>query len=44
MAESAVNDRKIEANPNATAKEVYQFGGKLMDEFGLSNLPMFPYR
>jgi hypothetical protein len=34
----------IEANPNATAKEVYQFGGKLMDQFGLSNLPIVPYR
>ncbi len=34
----------IEANPNATAKDVYQFGGMLMDEFGLSKLPIVPYR
>jgi hypothetical protein len=34
----------IEANPNASAKEIYQFGGRLMDEYGLSGLPMVPYR
>ena len=34
----------IETNPNATAREVYQFGGTLMDDFGLSNLPVVPYR
>ncbi len=33
----------IEANPNATAKDIYQFGGKLMDEFGLSHIPIQPY-
>ncbi|MCG8333087.1 MAG: DUF2380 domain-containing protein [Proteobacteria bacterium] len=36
--------RWIDANPNASTKEVYQFGGKLMDEFGVNNLPMVPYR
>jgi len=34
----------IEANQNATAKEIYQFGGRLMDEYGLSSLPIVPYR
>nr|HMR11186.1 hypothetical protein [Polyangiaceae bacterium] len=34
----------IEANPNATAKEIYQFGGRLMDEYGLSNLPIVPFK
>ncbi|WP_437874700.1 RHS repeat-associated core domain-containing protein [Sorangium sp. So ce513] len=34
----------IEANPNATAKEIYQFGGRLMDEYGLGGLPIVPYR
>lgn len=34
----------IDANPNATTKEVYQFAGKLMDEYGLSRLPIVPYR
>jgi hypothetical protein len=34
----------ISNNPNATAHEVYQFGGQLMDEYGLSGLPIVPYR
>lgn len=29
--------------PAASAKEVYQFGGRLMDEFGLSGLRIGPY-
>jgi hypothetical protein len=33
-----------DANPNATAKEVYQFAGQLMDQFGLSGLPIVPYK
>jgi hypothetical protein len=33
----------INANPNATAKEVYQFAGQLMDQFGLGGLPIVPY-
>jgi hypothetical protein len=33
----------IDANPNATTAEVYQFGGKLMDEYGLSGLRLVPY-
>ena len=34
----------IDANPNATTTEVYQFAGQLMDEYGLSGLPIIPYR
>ena len=34
----------FEANPNATATDIYQFGGSLMDEFGLSGLPVHPYK
>ena len=34
----------IDNNPNATAKEVYQFAGKMMDEFGLSGYEIHPYR
>jgi len=30
------------ANPY-TQKQVYQFGGSLMDQFGLGNLPNGPY-
>ena len=30
-------------NPDATSKEIYQFAGQLMDEFGLSDLPIVPY-
>lgn len=33
----------IGANPNASAKDVYQFGGRLMDEYGLSGLPIKRY-
>jgi RHS repeat-associated protein len=32
-----------DANPGATAKEIYQFAGQLMDQFGLSGLPIVPY-
>lgn len=34
----------IDANPNASALDVYQFTGSLMDEFGLSRFPIHPYR
>lgn len=34
----------FEANPNATMRETYQFGGKLMDEFGLNKLPIIPFK
>lgn len=34
----------FDANPNATAKDIYQHGGQLMDEYGLSGLPIHPYR
>lgn len=30
----------ISQNPNAEAKEIYQFAGKVLDEFGLSHLPI----
>jgi RHS repeat-associated protein len=33
----------ISKNPNATAKDIYQFAGTLMDEFGLSGLEIMPY-
>jgi hypothetical protein len=33
----------IEANPSATATQIYQFAGRLMDEFGLNHLPIVPY-
>jgi RHS repeat-associated protein len=33
----------INSHPNATSMDVFQFGGKLMDEFGLSGLPIGPY-
>ena len=36
--------RWIDANPNATTKEVYQHGGRLMDEYGLSRFPLVPYK
>jgi hypothetical protein len=34
----------IESNPKATAKEVYQFAGKLMDEFNLNKEILHGYR
>ncbi len=34
----------IQQNPNATAKEIYQYAGQLMDEFGLNRLPIVPYK
>lgn len=34
----------FDGNPNASATDIYQFGGGLMDEFGLSGLPIHPYR
>ncbi|WP_230353967.1 RHS repeat-associated core domain-containing protein [Lelliottia sp. WAP21] len=34
----------IDKNPNATAKDIYQYAGKLMDEYGLSGLDIHPYR
>jgi len=30
----------IAGNPNALAKDVYHFGGRLMDEYGLSGMPI----
>ena len=34
----------IDNNPNATAKDVFQFAGKMMDDYGLSGLTIHPYR
>ena len=34
----------IDSNPNATTKEVYQFAGKLMDEYGISHVQIVKYR
>jgi RHS repeat-associated protein len=31
-------------NPNATEKDIYQFAGQLMDEFGLSGLEIHKYK
>ena len=36
--------RWIDANPNATTKEVFQQAGKMMDEYGISHLEIIPYR
>jgi len=33
----------IGENPNASATEIYQHGGRLMDEYGLSGQPIRPY-
>jgi hypothetical protein len=37
-------DKFFLENPDPTAVQIYQFGGKLMDEYGLSNRPIVPYR
>src|SRR5262249_16951251 len=37
-------DAWIKANPKATAKEIYQQLGKMMDEFQLNNLRIHEYR
>ncbi len=34
----------IDANPNASTEQVYQFGGKLMDDYGINHLPIGPYK
>ena len=33
----------IDNNPNATAKDIYQFAGQMMDEYGLSGYEIHPY-
>jgi len=33
----------IDENPNATTEDIYNFAGQMMDDFGLSNLPIHPY-
>ena len=33
----------IDNNPNATAKDIYQFAGQMMDEYGLSGFKIHPY-
>ena len=33
----------IDDHPNATAKDIYQFAGKMMDDYGLSGLQIHPY-
>jgi RHS repeat-associated protein len=40
---NALWDAFIRANPMASAKEIYQYAGDLMDQFGLSGLPIVPY-
>jgi hypothetical protein len=34
----------IDSHPDVTTKEVYQFAGNLMDEYGVSHLPIIPYK
>lgn len=34
----------IQANPNATAKDVYQQLGRMMDDYGLGGSRIHPYR
>jgi hypothetical protein len=34
----------IDANPNATTREVYQKAGSLMDEYGVSHVKLVKYR
>jgi Predicted lipoprotein of unknown function (DUF2380) len=34
----------IDNNPNATAKDIYQNAGKMMDDYGLSSYPIHPYK
>ncbi|HUX80200.1 MAG TPA: DUF2380 domain-containing protein, partial [Alphaproteobacteria bacterium] len=34
----------IERNPNASTREIYQFGGKLMDEYKLNGLNLHGYK
>jgi hypothetical protein len=36
-------DEWFRANPNATAREIYQQGGLMMDLFGINHLPITPY-
>ena len=33
----------IDNNPSATAKDVFQLAGKMMDDYGLSGLRIHPY-
>ncbi len=33
----------IDANPNATTREVYQQAGRMMDDYGIQHLPIVPY-
>lgn len=33
----------IKNNPSASPKDVYQFAGKLLDEFGLGHIPIHPW-
>jgi hypothetical protein len=36
--------RWIDANPDATSKQVYQQAGGMMDEYGINHLKLIPYR
>jgi hypothetical protein len=33
----------LDANPDASAHEVYQQAGRMMDQFGINHLPIGPY-
>ena len=37
-------DEFIEAKPRATKEEIYQYAGKLLDEYGLNKLLIVPYK
>ena len=34
----------IDNNPNATAKDVFQFAGKMMDEYEVNKFKIHPYK
>ena len=34
----------IDSNPNISTKEVYQKAGEMMDKYGISHVPLTPYR
>jgi hypothetical protein len=34
----------FEDNPNASAKDIYQFAGGLIDEYGLNSFPIVPFK
>ena len=41
---NSIWEKWIADNPNASAKEIYQLLGKMIDDFGLGHLPIHPYK